>query len=48
MISLLPSLGHEPDRFKWMGQTIRAWSLKLESLPEDISELVYKKVVDDA
>jgi hypothetical protein len=43
---LLPSLGHEPERFKWNRQTIRAWNLNLDGLSQDIKEMVFKKAIE--
>jgi hypothetical protein len=46
LISLLPGLGHENDRFTWMGQTIRAWKLNLDILSPEVKFDVIKRAND--
>jgi hypothetical protein len=43
LISLLPGLGHETERFSWQGQTIRAWKLNLDVVPSETKLYVFKK-----
>jgi len=43
---LLPSLGHESERFKWARKTIRAWAMNLDGMSQDIKEMVFKKALD--
>lgn len=43
LISLLPGLGHEPDIFKWQGQTVRAWKLNLDILSSEVKLDVIKR-----
>jgi hypothetical protein len=43
---LLPSLGHEPEIFKWNRQTVRAWCMNLDGMSQDIKEMVLKKAMD--
>ena len=46
LVSLLPGLGHEPDRFKWQNQTVRAWRLNLEVLHPEVKFDVFAKAGD--
>ena len=43
---LLPSLGHEPEQFKWNRKNVRAWNLSLENLSHDIKEMVFNKALE--
>lgn len=43
---LLPSLGHEPEKFKWCRKTIRAWSMNLDNMSQDIKEMVFKTAME--
>jgi hypothetical protein len=43
---LLPSLGHEPEQFKWNRQNVRAWCMNLDGMSEEIKEMVFKKTMD--
>jgi hypothetical protein len=41
---LLPSLGHESDRFTWNRRTVRAWHMDLSNMSSEIREIVWQKV----
>lgn len=43
---LLPSLGHEPELFKWNRQSVRAWNLNLDNMSSDIKEMVFRKALE--
>jgi hypothetical protein len=43
---LLPSLGHEPELFKWNRKNIRAWCMNLDSMSQDIKEMVFKRAIE--
>lgn len=43
---LLPSLGHEPEQFKWNHKNIRAWSMNMDGMSQDIKEMVFKAAME--
>ena len=43
---LLPSLGHEPEIFKWNRKTMRAWNMDLDNMSPDIKGLVFQKAME--
>ena len=43
---LLPSLGHEPEVFKWNRKTMRAWCMDLDNMSPDIKGLVFQKAME--
>ena len=43
LVSLLPGLGHQPDRFKWQGQTVRAWRLNLDTISQEIKVDIFRR-----
>jgi hypothetical protein len=43
---LLPSLGHEPEQFKWHRQNVRAWCMNLDGMSQDIKEMVFRKALE--
>ena len=46
MTVLLPSLGHEPEKFKWNRKTIRAWNMNLDNMSQDIKDMVFKTAIE--
>ena len=43
---LLPSLGHEPEKFKWHRQNVRAWCMNLDGMSQEIKEMVFRKAME--
>ena len=43
---LLPSLGHEPEIFKWNRKTLRAWNMNLDGMSQDIKEMVFRTALE--
>jgi hypothetical protein len=42
---LMPSLGHEPEKFTWNRRTIRAWKLDLDNMSPDIKTMIFSKAM---
>jgi len=43
---LLPSLEHKSEKFTWNRQTVRAWCMNLDSMSQEIKEMVFKKAAE--
>ena len=45
MAILMPSLGHESERFSWNRKTVRAWAMDMDKMSEDIKTMVYQLAI---